>query len=432
MRILMASDFYPPFIGGAERQMQLLGRELALRGHEVMMTTVWHAGQEEQEFDGEVLLFRLHGLLTAVPWFSHDSRRRFHPPFPEPGITWALRRLIRQHRPEVIHASGWIAHSCAAALLGLSIPLIVSVRDPGYVCATRTMVRDGRICDGPTFRTCSSCAVRHYGVAKGLAALGGITQGHVLLKSKLSATASVSTYVDATIRRHLLDAWRPTTSVRALIISDIVLPSDTAVQDIQHDRDDPINDQLPASPFILFVGALRSMKGLDLLLDAYQRIHGPPLVLIGTVWPDTPRSLPPGVVMLADVPHRSVMAAWRRCLFGVAPSILPESLAGVVREGMVSGKAMIATAVGGNPDMIQPGSTGLLVPPNDAMALAAAMQLLIDDDGLRERLGAAAQLAAAEFTGQTIAAYFEQLYQHVVAQRLEPSYEQDTLPLAGR
>src|SRR5262250_1201645 len=116
MRILMASDFYPPFIGGAERQMQLLGQELVLAGHEVDMATVWHTGLDEQQDDRGVQVHRLKGLLTAVPWFSSDPRRRFHPPFPEPGIAWGLRRLIAQQRPDVVHASGWIAHSCAAAL----------------------------------------------------------------------------------------------------------------------------------------------------------------------------------------------------------------------------------------------------------------------------------------------------------------------------
>jgi glycosyltransferase involved in cell wall biosynthesis len=416
VRILMASDFYPPFIGGAERQMQLLGQELALAGHEVDMATVWHAGLDEQQDDRGVQVHRLKGLFTAVPWFSSDPRRRFHPPFPEPGIAWGLRQLILQRRPDVVHASGWIAHSCAAALLGRSTPLVVSVRDPGYICATRALVRDRRICDGPAPRKCLACATQHFGTPKGLAALGGVAAGHVLLKRKLSAAASVSSYVDRTIQCDFLGARERAAGKLGLVIADIAVPSDTTPGDDA--QADPILDALPAEPFVLFVGALRPLKGLNLLLDAYAQLHTPPpLVLIGTVWPDTPRELPPGAMMLANVPHRGVMAAWRRCLFGVAPSILPESLAGVVREGMISGKAMIATDVGGTTDMIDNETTGLLVPPDDAGALTTAMRRLIENATLRERLGRAGQASATQFTGQTIAAQFEQLYRRLAGDR---------------
>jgi glycosyltransferase involved in cell wall biosynthesis len=142
MRILMASDFYPPFIGGAERQVQLLGQELHLRGHTVGVATVWHSGQPAQQDDAGVDVRRIKGLTTRVAWFSKDPHRRFHPPFPDPGMVWGLRRLVRRWRPDLVHAHGWIAYSCAAALLGISIPLVVSVRDYGYTCALRTLLHE--------------------------------------------------------------------------------------------------------------------------------------------------------------------------------------------------------------------------------------------------------------------------------------------------
>ncbi|HET9223544.1 MAG TPA: glycosyltransferase family 4 protein, partial [Roseiflexaceae bacterium] len=247
---------------------------------------------------------------------------------------------------------------------------------------------------------------------------------------KLSAAASVSTYVDATIQRDFLGERGRAAGKLGLVIADIVTPSGSTNDDLSVD---PILDRLPAEPFILFVGALRPLKGLDLLLNAYRRLPAaPPLVLIGTAWPDTPRDLPHGVLMLESVPHRSVMAAWRRSLFGVAPSILPESLAGVVREGMISGKAMIATRVGGSPDMIQHGETGLLVAPDDADELAEAMRRLIDDSALRERLGQAGQASAAQFTGQAIATQFEQLYRRLIGGQIRETYGHDSIPLARR
>ncbi|HJZ48190.1 MAG TPA: glycosyltransferase family 4 protein, partial [Roseiflexaceae bacterium] len=397
MRILMASDFYPPFIGGAERQVQLLSQELALRGHTVGVATVWHSGQPVQQDDAGVDVRRLKGLTTRVPWFSKDPRRRFHPPFPDPGMVWGLRRLVRQWRPELVHAHGWIAYSCAAALLGTSIPLVISVRDYGYTCALRTLLHGGQVCDGPAPAKCLACAAQSYGLLKSAAAVGGVFTGRALLMRKIAATHSVSTFVQKTVRRDLLRSRLGSWKLDRESIPDIVVPS-FLIESGDATLDQAYTDRLPDRPYILFVGALQPHKGLGPLLAAYEQLEKPPpLVLIGSVWPETPKQFPANVTVLHNVPHHVVMAAWERSLFGVAPSVWPDPLPGVVREGMSKGKAVIATSIGGNTDMIHDGETGLLIPPGDVDALAAAMRRLIDDRVLRDRLGQAGQRSARQF-----------------------------------
>lgn len=69
-----------------------------------------------------------------------------------------------------------------------------------------------------------------------------------------------------------------------------------------------------------------------------------------------------------------------------------------ILEGMAYGLAVVATPVGAIGDVIRDGETGLLVPPGDATALAAALRRVITDPGLRGRLGREARrLAQAEF-----------------------------------
>jgi glycosyltransferase involved in cell wall biosynthesis len=412
MRILMASDFYPPFIGGAERQVQLLSRELTLRGHAVGVATIWHAGQLEQEDDGCVEVSRLKGLTTRVPWFSRDPRRRFHPPFPDPGVVWGLRRLIRRWRPDVVHAHGWIAYSCAAALLGARVPLVISVRDYGYTCALRTLLHQGQVCTGPAPAKCLACSARSYGLPKSAAAVCGVFAGRALLTGKIAATHSVSTFVQQTVRRDLLGGRQRLSRLDRDSIPDIVVPS--LLVESGGAIDQSYIERLPSQPFILFVGALQPHKGLAPLLAAYARLElPPPLVLIGSVWPDTPSSFPSGVTVLHNVPHQAVMTAWERCLFGVAPSVWPDPLPGVVREAMSKGKAVIASDVGGNPDMIQHNQTGLLVPPGDIAALAAAMQQLIDEPALRERLGRAGERSAGQYVASAVLPRFEAMSQQL-------------------
>jgi glycosyltransferase involved in cell wall biosynthesis len=108
--------------------------------------------------------------------------------------------------------------------------------------------------------------------------------------------------------------------------------------------------------------------------------------------------MPESVVILKNLTPDEVMAAWRRALFGVAPSVWPEPLGNVIHEGMSSGRPVIGTVPGGQTEMIVHNENGLLVPSGSVDALAAAMQRLIDDSALRQRLGDAALRDAERFT----------------------------------
>jgi glycosyltransferase involved in cell wall biosynthesis len=415
----MASDFYPPFIGGAERQVQLLSRELAMRGHAIEVVTIWHKGLLEHQTDKRVSVHRVAALATKVSWFSKDPRRRYHPPFPDPAVVVAIRKRIRHFQPDLVHAHGWIAYSCAAALLGTSIPLLISVRDYGYTCAIRTMLYKGReICSGPAPRKCLDCAALTYGQVKAAAAVTGVFTGKALLLQKMAGTHSITSYVQRITRRDLLGAVDNPPGGEAVMVPDFVIPS--FFEPSAGGQKDFV-ERLPTSPFILFVGALQPHKGLYELLSAYDRLERrPPLVLIGTRWPDTPQRFPDGVSVYHDVPHGSVMAAWERCLFGVVPSLWPEPLGVVSLEAMSKGKAVVATAVGGITDIVLHGRTGLLVPAGDPGGMTDAMQRLVDDAELRESLGREGLKRVQLFTADVVIPRFEQLYRQLLAGTPEP------------
>lgn len=409
-RILLASDFYPPFIGGAERQAQLLSRELVQRGHEIHVATLWHQGLPEIQVDSRISIHRLRALTTQLSYFSRDSSRRFHPPFPDPLLVWKLRQLIGRFRPDVVHASGWIAYSCALAVLGLRVPLVVSARDYGYSCATRALLYQDRICDGPAPLKCVKCASGTYGVPKALAAVTGVLGNRALLIRRVAAIHCDTNFVQRIVKRDLLRVPGITARTKMRIIPGALEePGD------EMSAGESLTSSVPPEPYILFVGALQANKGLSVLLAAYLRLASPPpLVLIGSTWPDTPNQFPEGIVVLKNVSHAAVMDAWKNCLFGVAPSIWPEPFGLVIIEAMSRSKAVIGTSVGGIVDIITDGATGLLIPPGDVTALANAMQKLIENSDLREQLGNAAQEDIKRFTADRIVAQFENLYAELI------------------
>jgi glycosyltransferase involved in cell wall biosynthesis len=109
------------------------------------------------------------------------------------------------------------------------------------------------------------------------------------------------------------------------------------------------------------------------------------------------------------------MAAWDRALLGVVPSVGAETFGNVVTEAMSRGRAVIASRLGGIVDIIEDGESGLLVPPGDDVALAAAIQRLIEDPLTRERLGEAARVRARRFSAAAVLPRFEALYRDVLA-----------------
>ncbi len=408
MRILLVSDHYPPFIGGVQRQTRTLARGLRARGHDVAVATVWQDDLPAAESPDGFPVWRVRQLRT-VPLVRGRPRRRHQAPGPDPVTALALRRLIRRFAPDIVHTNGWISYSAAAALLGVSTPLLVSAREYGFVCANASLLHKGAACSGPRPLKCLSCSRWYFGLPRGPLAVALVYGSKPLLRHRADALHSVSRFMAELVEQDLLGA-------RAGHIPHEVIPSFRTEND---DAPDPVVlAALPAEPFILFVGALRRVKGVQVLLDAYRRLDPrPPLVLLGTPEADTPVDLPEGAVALGAASHATVMAAWDRSLFGVMPSLWPEPFGSAVHEAMSRGKAVIGTIPGGHRDMIEDGRSGLLVPAGDVDALARAMATLVSDPARRESLGAAASARAPSFGADVVIPRFERFYEQITTSR---------------
>jgi D-inositol-3-phosphate glycosyltransferase len=140
-------------------------------------------------------------------------------------------------------------------------------------------------------------------------------------------------------------------------------------------------------PHVLFAGRLSAEKGI---LEFVEATKGLPRVIVG----DGPlRSAVPDAI--GFVPHAELGAYYERAAVVACPS-QREGYGVVAREAMAYGRPVVAAAVGGLPDAVADGETGVLVPPRDTAALAAAVARLLGDEQERARLGAAARRHAQE------------------------------------
>jgi glycosyltransferase involved in cell wall biosynthesis len=165
----------------------------------------------------------------------------------------------------------------------------------------------------------------------------------------------------------------------------------------------------------IVVANLIHYKGHADLLDALTMLETPPRLALVGEGPERDsltrlvrsRGLTGTVEFVGAVPDaRPLLLAHQ---FAVLPSH-QEGLPNAVLEAMAAGLPVIATAVGGIPEIVVDGVTGLLVPPRAPRALAGAIARVAADPGLRKRLGAAARRAAEDFGMPKCAARHEAAY----------------------
>jgi glycosyltransferase involved in cell wall biosynthesis len=182
----------------------------------------------------------------------------------------------------------------------------------------------------------------------------------------------------------------------------------------------------PGAPLIGSVGVLRPEKAFDVLAAAVKvLLPAHPdlkLAIVGDGWPEPVAALEAAIESLGVtdavklVGFRGDIPDFLAALDVAVTSSLREGSPLSVMEYMGAGKPIVATRVGGVPDLIDDGEHGLLVPPGDADALAAAIGRLLNDRALADRLGrSAAERCAREFSFDVAVRRFEDLYESLYA-----------------
>lgn len=295
---------------------------------------------------------------AGIPVHRIDKRRRL-----DPGFVLRLVRFLRRGRFDVVHCFSFTAElwTRLALLLVPGAALVASMRDMGHGLSPLQWRIKRLVCRG-------ACAVisNSLGAAERLrATLGARPPVHVVVNGM-----ELPPMIDA--RRH--DALR--TEMGA--------------------RDD-------VRPLALFVGRLTHQKNVDLLLESFAALE------------DEPR---PRIALAGNGPLRGELEATVRrlhladdvCFLGERSDarelmqaadlvVLPsrdEGLSNVILEAMAAGRPVLATRVGGTPELVEDGATGILFDPGDAAALTEALRKLAADPALRMRMGEAARTRIAD------------------------------------
>lgn len=168
---------------------------------------------------------------------------------------------------------------------------------------------------------------------------------------------------------------------------------------------------------VLFVSDAISnhRKGFDLLLSALELLPKDMPVSLAAIGDRASESMAQRMIDLGRMDDERLMSlAYSAADVFVMPS-RAENFGMVVFEAMACGTPVVAFDVGGIPDMVRPGVTGLLAPPEDVRALAAAIETVLKDDELRERMSLECrQIAVNEYSLHVQAARYAAVYEDLI------------------
>ena len=428
MKVCLANEYFPPHApGGAEWSTEALARALAARGHAVTVATPNYGAAAVETRDG-FLIRRFPFPLKRPAGRTVLRPRVFQNPLFALWAGWQLARVVRASGAEVLHAQN--KHMLLPGIIArrlTGVPLLLTIRDGGLIDAAPMCLHHGdrRPADCGARKLWRECSAEYFDlymrgrrsrVVTKLAFLAGWLDACFKQRflRRLDAVVGVSEGILGVYRRSgLLEGAR---RVEAIPTIPPLMPPASAAQAAAARE----AHRLTGRRIVLYVGKFSPGKGTADLIAAAARVapaHADALFLfVG----DGPVAFPeaPWLRRLGPLPNDQVLALYAAADMVVVPSVIPDSLSRVILEAMTAGRPVIGTCVGGTPELVRNGETGLLVERSDPEGLARAVETLLGDEGLRRAMGERARrdveqrFSERETVGRLVA-----LYEDVLARR---------------
>jgi glycosyltransferase involved in cell wall biosynthesis len=367
MRVVFLSGIWPPDVGGPASHGPDLARFLVERGHSVRVVTMADGPPTERP--------------CPIETVSRDL------PFPLRYPLVAAKAARAAAKADLVYATATYA-AAAAASLAVRRPLVAKlVSDPAYERARRWGLFGGTL---EEFQDAAGAGLRALKEGRTAALRRAVT---VVVPSEYLARIALGWGLD------------PDRVVHVSNPAPDLEPRGAATA--------------PERPTFVFAGRLTRQKALGNALEAVSRVPDACLVVVGD-GPDREELERLAAPLDGRVEFRGAVprAEALELLAGATAAVLSsdwENLPHAAVEALALGVPVVATAVGGVPEVVRDGENGLLVPAGDVEALAAALRRVAEDPALRERLAAAAAPSVADLSRDRVYGRIEEILRKAAA-----------------
>jgi glycosyltransferase involved in cell wall biosynthesis len=376
MRICLYTGSALPKLGGQEAVVDALARQFLALGHEPVVLAPRPRSPLDRSGD-----LRLPYRVVRHPRFF--STRRF-----VSGYAYFLRRAHATLAFDIIHChdvypTGYIGALCKKQS---GVPLVITSHG-GDVRANSVRMQKP-----------------------------GIPQRSVVALRAADAVISIGPFTEREYRR----LWPGIESI-------VTIPNgvDLSEYRVQVERPFGLDESISAGGYLLFLGRLVKRKGIDVLLKALAELPAAQRTMAVIAGEGDERQsleelsvrleLRDQVRFVGPVTGQSKFWLVQNARFTVMPSRDEESFGLVVLESFAAGRAVIGSAVSGIRDLIREGETGLLVPADDALALAVGIRRLMENLELTRSLGENGRRVSADYSWENIARRHVGLYERLKA-----------------
>jgi glycosyltransferase involved in cell wall biosynthesis len=320
----------------------------------------------------------------------------------------AVRRigeLIDATAPDLVHCHN-VYHQLTPSIIGAAkrraLPVLLTLHDYKPICPVYTRLRRGR--------PCSQCAYKKFFNVVKYRCAGGSIARSALLYVEAEEQLRLSNYetLDAIVAPSLF--MRDSVTLARFPPERVhVIRNGVDTRSIRPGRED--------GGYALYLGRLVHEKGIETLLEAHASLGGRVRLCVAGTGPleaELKRRFPLAD-FLGHLDGKALDDVVGRAGFVVVPSEWYENCPVSVLEAMAYGKAVVASDIGGIPELVTHGRSGLLFPAGDRAALADCLAQLAEDEDLRRAYGQAGRLMAEQcFSLEQHAAQLLGLYRQLI------------------
>ncbi|MDY9923101.1 glycosyltransferase family 4 protein [Methanobacterium sp.] len=392
MKICIVSNLYPPhIIGGAEITVAKLAEALTQKGHEVLVITTSPQKEESTEVLNGVKVYRIN------PWnlytlYDHQDKPAVNKALWHAMDIWnpnshkKVKDILMRETPDVVHVNNYKGFSMSvfSSVKDCGIPLVFTAHDCSLICPRANLLHgNGEICEDPQM----ICNVYS-------------NLQRRLIKGKVDWLTAPSQFI--------IDKLRSCQFFLDTKTSKIPLGIELAPERLAKNYD---------TIDISYMGGLNKIKGVQVLIKAFRKIENTKVRLhiygkgvdeeeFKKMAEDDPR-----IIFHGYLERDLLLDSYQESNLTVLPSICYDNSPMMIYESLTSSTPVLASRIGGIPELIEDNHNGYLFKPGNEEELQEILEELIKNPESLKQLEKGAFESASKYSMENYLQAFEEIYQ---------------------